>query len=338
MSGAPETLAPDTLRQLVAAALERAGTSPVTAASVARALVAAEIDGQKGHGLSRVASYAAQVQGGKIDGTASATVERTRPGTLLIDAAHGFAYPALDLALEWLPAIARENGVAAAGITRSHHAGALGLAAERLAEEDCVALLFANTPSAMAPWGGRQGLLGTNPIAFAAPRRHGAPIVIDLALSEVARGKILAAAQKREAIPAGWAVDKDGQPTTDAQSALLGTLMPAGGAKGAALALMVEMLAAAVTGSKFAHEASSFLDADGSAPATGQLLIAIDASALGAGNALSDRVAAFAALIEAEPGARLPGARRQALRATARRDGVTVDAQTLALLRCLASA
>jgi (2R)-3-sulfolactate dehydrogenase (NADP+) len=283
-----------------------------------------------------VASYAAQVRSGKIDGRATPVAHRTRPGTVTIDAAHGFAYPALDLAVELVPAVACEAGIAAAGISRSHHAGALGLVAERLAEKGLVALVFANTPSAMAPWGGRRALFGTNPIAFAAPRGDGPPLVVDLALSEVARGKILAAAQKGEAIPAGWAVDKTGQPTTDATAALEGTLTPMGGAKGAALALMVELLAAAVTGSHFASEASSFLDAEGEPPATGQLIVAIDASALGAGQGLAARIAEFGRMIEVEPGARLPGTRRHALRAAARREGVRVDAHTLAALRRLA--
>jgi (2R)-3-sulfolactate dehydrogenase (NADP+) len=338
MSAGPETLAIDVLERLVATALERAGTTAANAASVARALVAAEIDGQKGHGLSRVASYAAQVRNGKIDGRATPAAQRTRPGTVAIDAGHGFAYPALDLAVEKLPEIARESGIAAVGITRSHHAGALGLVAERLAGAGLVALLFANTPSAMAPWGGRRALFGTNPIAFATPRLNSPPVVVDLALSEVARGKILAAAQKGEAIPAGWAVDKNGQPTTDAQAALEGTLTPMGGAKGAALALMVELLAATVTGSHFANEASSFLDAEGPPPATGQLIVAIDASALGAGQGLAARIADFAGLIEAEPGVRLPGSRRHVLRAEARRSGVRVDAQALSSLKRLAGA
>ena len=333
---APATVAVGDLEDLVATALAHAGTSGPNAASVSRALVTAEIDGQKGHGLSRVASYAAQVRAAKIDGRAIPVSVRTRPGTIAIDAAHGFAFPALDLAVRELPAMAREVGIAAAGITRSHHAGALGLVAERLADADLVALLFANTPSAMAPWGGRRGLFGTNPISFSAPRRPGPPIGVDLALSQGAPGQILAAAQKKDAIPLGWAVDKDGRPTTDAQAALEGTLTPAGGAKGAALALMVELLAAAVTGSRLAHEATSFLDAEGAPPATGQLIIALDAAALGAGDGLADRIATFADLIEAEPGARLPGARRHALRDTARRHGVSVDAQTMVTLTRLA--
>lgn len=338
MSGNAETITISELQGLVARALVQAGTSPTNADSVARALVAAEIDGQKGHGLSRVASYAAQVKTGKVDGKTSPSARQTRSGTVVIDAAHGFAYPALDVAAQLLPGLAREAGIAASGIFRSHHAGSLGLVAERLAETGLVALMLANTPSAMAPWGGRRGLFGTNPIAFAAPRADGPPIVIDLALSEVARGKILAAAQKGEAIPAGWAVDKDGQPTTDAKAALQGTLTPTGGAKGAALAMMVELMAAAVTGAQFAYEAASFLDADGAPPATGQLIIAIDAASLGAGTDFAGRAAEIAALIEAEAPARVPGSRRHALRAAAREVGIPVEAGALAAIRSLAEA
>ena len=337
MSAGAETIASDDLERLVAAGLEAPETSAENARCVARALVAAEINGQKGHGLSRVASYAAQARIGKVDGGAVPTAERTRAATVAIDAAHGFAYPALDLAVALLPGIARETGIAAAGIRRSHHAGALGLVAERLAGAGLVALMFANTPSAMAPYGGTRALLGTNPIAFAAPRRDAPPIVIDLALSEVARGKILAAAQKGEPIPAGWAIDKHGQPTTDAKAALEGTLMPSGGAKGAALALMVELLAAAVTGAQYAGEASAFLDDKGPPPATGQLIIAIDATALGAADGLLNRVAAMAEEIESEAGVRLPGASRHASRAEAARNGLRVDVRVLADLRALAA-
>jgi (2R)-3-sulfolactate dehydrogenase (NADP+) len=240
------------LEALIVRALEASNTSAANAASVARALTQAEIDGQKGHGLSRVPSYAAQARAGKIDGHATPASRRTRTATLMIDAANGFAYPPFDMAIDALPAIAAKTGIAAAGFARSHHFGVAGRHVERLAEKGLVALTVSNTPQAMAPWGGKRPVFGTNPIAFAAPRRDAPPLVIDMALSEGARGRILAAAQKGEPIPLGWAVDAQGQPTTDAKAALAGTLIPAGGAKGAALALMVETLAVALTGANFA--------------------------------------------------------------------------------------
>ncbi|HXF54560.1 MAG TPA: Ldh family oxidoreductase [Hyphomicrobiaceae bacterium] len=303
-------------------------TSPANARSVARALVVAEACGLKGHGLSRVTSYAEQARCGKIDGFAVPSMERTAPALAVIDAAHGFAYPALDLAVEAVLEPVEELGVAVAGVRRSHHCGAMGFVVERIAAAGHVGLMFANTPRAMAPWGGRRALFGTNPIAFAAPNEDGPPVVVDLSLSKVARGNILAARQRGEPIPEGWALDEGGRPTTDPQAALAGTLLPVGDAKGTALALMVEVLAAGLTGARFAFEASSYLDADGPPPATGQLLIALSTDRLGTPNAAS-HIALLLRAISEEPGVRLPGRRRQDALDRARAEGVAVPLELL---------
>lgn len=324
------------LEALIARAMEACNASPANARSVARALAQAEIDGQKGHGLSRVPSYGAQSKSGKVDGHAVPEARQARPGSLMIDAKNGFAFPAFDLAITRLPEMAAASGIAAAGFTRSHHFGVAGRHVERLAEAGLVALAFGNTPKAMAPWGGRQPLYGTNPIAFAVPNRGKAPIVVDMALSQVARGKILTAAQKGEAIPAGWAVDEHGASTTDAAAALKGALQPVGGAKGAALALMVEVLAVALTGARFGFEASSFFEAEGPPPGVGQFLIVIDPGAFGGAEVFADRIAALAGMIESDGDARLPGSRRIALREKAAREGVTVDGTLLTEVRALA--
>ncbi len=317
---------------LVARALQRSRTSEANALSVARALVAAEADGLKGHGLSRVASYAAQAKVGKVDGAALPVATRPKPSVLAVDAKHGFAYPALDLALADLPALVYENGVAAAAVRRSHHCGVAGAPVERLAERGLMALMVANTPSAMAPWGGRTAVFGTNPIAFACPLPDRPPIVVDLSLSKVARGNIMAAKQRGEKIPAGWALDAHGSPTTDPAAALAGTMVPLGDAKGTALALMVELLAAGLTGANYAAQASSFLDAEGGPPGTGQLIVAFDPDAFGGGPA---HFAALAAMIEAQEGARLPGQRRLALRRRARENGLEVSTALAAEIEAL---
>jgi (2R)-3-sulfolactate dehydrogenase (NADP+) len=332
------TISPADLEALIAAALVACNTSAANARSVARALAQAEIDGQKGHGVSRVPSYGGQSTSGKVDGHAVPEARQTRPGSLMIDAKNGFAFPAFDLAIERLPRIAVASGIAAAGFTRSHHFGVAGHHVERLAEAGLVALAFGNTPKAIAPWGGRQPLYGTNPIAFAVPQRAKPPVVVDMALSQVARGKILTAAQKGEAIPEGWAVDEHGTPTTDAAAALKGALQPIGGAKGAALALMVEVLAVALTGARFGFEASSFFDADGPPPGVGQFLIVIDPGAFGGADVFADRMAALAGMIESDGDARLPGSRRIALREKAQREGVVVDSKLLAEVRALGGA
>jgi (2R)-3-sulfolactate dehydrogenase (NADP+) len=309
-------------QDLVARTLACCRTGADNAGCVARALVAAEADGLKGHGLSRLPSYAAQAKAGKVDGFAVPQASRPRAGAALIDAGHGFAYPAIALAETILPEMARAGGIACAGITRSHHCGAAGHPVERLAQAGLVAMLFANTPGAIAPWGGAKAVFGTNPIAFACPLPGAAPIVVDLSLSKVARGNILAARQKGERIPEGWALDAAGAPTTDPEAALAGTMLPLGDAKGTALALMVELLAAGLTGANYAAEASSFLDAEGPPPGTGQLIIAFDPDAFADGIAHFGRLVA---MITEQPGARLPGARRLAARAKAQRDGLFVS-------------
>lgn len=307
----------------VAAALMRCKTSAANAAIVARALVAAEADGLKGHGLSRVPSYAAQAKIGKVNGQVQPRIEHVTPALIRVDAGFGFAYPALDMAVAALIEATPMMGIAAAAIRRSHHCGVAGHHVERLAQAGLVGMLFANTPAAMAPWGGRTAVFGTNPIAFACPLPGEAPVVIDMSLSKVARGNILAAKQKDQPIPEGWALDPDGKPTVDAGAALKGTMLPLGDAKGTALALMVELLAAGLTGANYAADASPFLDDKGPPPATGQLLIAIDPVLTG-GEAILKHFLHLAEQIRAQAGARLPGARRIGLRERAQREGVKI--------------
>ncbi|OYY02424.1 MAG: sulfolactate dehydrogenase [Acidocella sp. 35-58-6] len=297
-------------------------TSAANAASVATALVCAQADGLGTHGLLRLATYAAQANCGKVDGLAIPTLTQTAPSALVVDAANGFAYPAIDLAIAALIPVATTQGIAAVSITRSGHCGAMGLAVERIAERGLIAIMFANAPAAMAAWGGQTALLGTNPIASAFPRPGNPPVIIDLSLSKVARGNVVAAAQKGEAIPDDWALDVDGNPTTNAKAALAGTMLPVGGAKGAALALMVEALAAGLTGSHFAFEASSFLDAKGPPPATGQFILALNPALFGPGLSYIERLFS---VVAAEKGTRLPGERRLANRQKAAREGLDVQ-------------
>jgi (2R)-3-sulfolactate dehydrogenase (NADP+) len=319
---------------LVRSVFEANGVSPEAALSVARALVQSEAAGQSGHGLRRVAAYVKQVRTGKVDGRAKAVSTRTRPGVLSIDAAHGFAYPALDLAVTELPAIAREQGIAFSGIHRSHHAGVMALTVERFAEKGLVAMMFANAPAAMAPWGGKRPLFGTNPIAFAAPVSDAEPLVIDLALSKVARGKVMEATQKGVSIPDDWAFDADGNPTTDAVAAMKGTMAPSGGAKGAALAMMVEVFAAALSGAQFSYQASSLFDEKGPPPALGQAIIVIDPDAA-AGSGAAGRMAELAAEMSKEDGVRLPGRRGRGLRARAIEQGLDLEDDVIAAIHAL---
>lgn len=327
------TMTPEAVSDMITGALMRSRTSESNAASVAQALLAAELAGQNGHGLRRVAAYSAQAASGKVDGFAVPTSEQAKPGALTIDACNGFAYPAIDLALDWLPSAAKSQGIAIAGIRRSHHCGVAGAIVEALAERGVAALLVANTPAAMAPWGGKRALFGTDPIAFAAPLSNAAPVVVDISLSKVARGKIMAASQKGDPIPEGWALDADGNPTTDAKAALGGTMVPLGDAKGTALALMVELLCAGLTGANYAWQASSFFDGEGDPPGTGQAIIAIDPDVFGAGG--DERMALMADMVAGTEGARVPGRRRQQIRADYLENGIPVDADLATAIRAI---
>ncbi|MEO7054290.1 MAG: Ldh family oxidoreductase [Rhizomicrobium sp.] len=327
------TLSLDEAEALVTRALIASHISDANARLTARALVGAEADGQLGHGLVRVPSYAEQARVGKIDGFATPEISGSG-ASRRVNAGTGFAYPAIELALETLVPLAREMGIASAGIYASHHCGQAGRHVERLAENGLVAFAYANTPSAMAFHGGTRSRLGTDPLAFAAPITGRAPLVIDMALSVVARSRIVAAKAKGEAIPTGWAVDEDGQPTTDANRALAGTLLPIGGAKGSALALIVEILCGALAGANFGWEASGFMDAKGGPPRLGQFLIALDPQHF-AGPGFASRMTELVAAI-ADDGARLPGDRRLASRARAAREGLVVADDLHAKIQALA--
>jgi (2R)-3-sulfolactate dehydrogenase (NADP+) len=322
----------DEARARAHAALAASGAAPEMARETAKALVAAEAIGQGGHGLSRVPQYAGFLRHGRAVGDAEPRLVAERGGAALLDAGDGLAYPALKLAEAEATARAERFGVASVAIRRSHHAGALGLPVERLARHGLVALAVTNSPAAIAAPGGRRALFGTNPVAAAFPRRDGEPLVADLALSAVARGRIAQAAAKGEAIPAGWALDAEGRATTDPRAAMGGTMLALGGAKGAVLALLVEAWIASLAGSALGFEADSFFEEQGNRPGLGLVLLAFDPGALCGREASLSRMDALCDALLGD-GARLPGARRAALRARAEADGIEVaDALATRLL------
>lgn len=321
---------------LAVKALTNHKTSAENAAMVAEALVAAEADGLKGHGLSRLPSYCGQSASGKVDGFARPEAVQVAAAAIKVDARHGFAYPALRLAIEKLSVLTSHTGIAVAAVTNSHHCGVAGHHVEALARKGLCGLLFANTPQAIAPWGGSRGVFGTNPICFAAPRIGKDPLVIDLSLSKVARGKIMFAQQEGKRIPEGWALDSNGAPTTDPDAALTGTMLPMGGAKGAALVMMVEILAAALTAANFGYEASSFFAAEGSPPSVGQLLITLAPEPL-SGARFDSRMAALIEAVLGQGNTRLPGDRRLVSRQQAKSEGLRLTEQQYDQLMSLCS-
>ena len=248
MTNNTETLSIDAAETLLAKALQGQGAAPDAARSVARALAAAEAEGQSGHGFSRLADYAAQLKTGKVNPDAQPRCTAVFETVLRVDAQNGFAYPALDLAIEKGAEVAGRLGCVSVAITRSHHCGALSVQVEKIARAGLIGIMVANTPGGIAPWGASKPVFGTNPIAFSAPRADGPPLVIDLSLSRVARGKVMHARKTGQSIPEGWALDSKGRPTTDAAAALAGSLLPAAGAKGFGLSLCIDMMTTLLAG------------------------------------------------------------------------------------------
>ena len=325
------------LRDFASHALQRAGASETMAMMTAAALVNAEAQGLSSHGIARVAQYATHLRNGRADGRAVPVIARERGGAVLIDARCGLAFPACALAVSEAVCRAREFGVSFAAVTNSHHFGVAAWHLAPIAQARMVGLAFGNSPAAMPAAGGRRALFGTNPIAAVFPREASPPLTIDLSLSEAARGKVMVAAKEGRPIPLGWALDAHGQPTTDAKTALQGSMLAMGGTKGAMLALVVELLVTALTGAAMGFEASSFFVDEGNRPRIGQAFVAIDPDAL-AGNArYFERVETLVTAMLDDEGVRLPGARRAALAECAAQDGVDIAPALLQQLQVLAA-
>ena len=296
------------------------------AAATAAALVYADARGIASHGVARVPQYAAHLRNGRADGAAHPVVVHSRGGALLIDAPMRARLSGVRARGRRGLARAREFGVALAGVTNSHHFGVAAFHLEAIAAEGLLGLALSNSPAAMPAAGGARPLFGTNPVAAVFPRRDGAPLSIDLSLSEVARGKLMVAAKEGKSIPLGWALDAAGAPTTDPQAGLDGSMLPMGGAKGAMLALVVEITVTVLTGAAFGVEASSFFVDEGNRPRLGQAFLCVDPDALAGRSIYLARIEALIAAMTADPGVRLPGYRRNALAARARSEGVTIPA------------
>ena len=328
-----ETLSLAEIEDLASRTLQAAGTSEAAARSLARGIALAERDGIRSHGLLYLPIYCEHVQCGKVDGAAVPTLEKLKPGALRVNAANGFAQPAIDLGFEALADAARANGCAILTIHNSYNCGVLGQHAERLAELGFLALGFTNAPASIAPPGGKRPAIGTNPIAVGVPDGEGrATLVIDQSASVVAKSEVMVHAREGRELPPGWALDAEGEPTIDPQAALSGSMAPSGGYKGFGVGLLVELMAAALSGANLGTQASPFSGTAGGPPATGQCFIAIEPEGLSGGH-FAGKVATLCASITEQEGARLPGQRRLANRRQSEEKGVRVDAALLAKIR-----
>ena len=328
---------PQELFQLASQALERAGAHAAMARAAACHLVAAEEHGLPTHGMSRVPFYCSMLRNGRADGGARPAAKADFRGVFLVDNADGLPYESCAWAIAEVIARARRNGIAFAGVTNSAHVGVLGIHLQEVVQAGMVGIAFTNSPAAIPPWGGKKALFGTNPVAFAFPRRDSEPIIVDLALTTVVRGKIMLAMQKGEKIPEGWALDREGRPTTDPKEAIeRGSLFPIGGAKGAMLALAFELVCAALTGSAIGPEADSFFSEQGNKPRIGQAFLAIDPGALAGHERYFERVETVVLTMLADEGVRLPGSKRFASVKRAAEQGIEVTDDLLAKIERLA--
>ena len=321
------------IEQLSKRALMAAGTTEANAASVARSTMLAERDGIRSHGLLYVPIYAEHVRCGKVDGSAEALARQPRPGAIVVDARQGFAHPAIDAGWPLFVAAARKNGVAAMTVSESYNCGVLGHHAERIAEEGLLGLCTTHAPASIAPVGGRKSVIGTNPFALGVPGETPGQVAftIDQSASVVAKSEIILRSRNGQALEPGWAIDADGLPTINPTEALAGSMLPSGGYKGFGVGLLVEILASCLSGAVLSQDASPFSGTSGGPPRTGQCFIAFAPDAFASG--FGRQVQSLITSITDQPGTHLPGIRRQANRARAEREGVTVDGKLLDRIR-----
>jgi len=290
-------------------ALLRHGASDWVATEVARAVAEAEATGNRICGLYYVESYCQQLQTGRVSGTAEPVVTRPRPGFVAVDGQMGFAQPAFARGLPEALEAARENGIASLAIGHTHTCTSVGYFTRQIARAGMIGLGMTNASPIVAPPGGKTRVIGTNPMAFSVPDgAGGVAMQFDQSTTTVALGKITMAKAAGAAIPEGWAVDAEGAPTTDPEAALGGSLVSMGGYKGWGLGLMVELLAAGMTGGVTSQNVRPLKAPDGPPHDLGQFYVLIDPQA---GAAFFERMAEVATLVGTDAGARMPGQGKQ---------------------------
>ncbi|WP_420583909.1 Ldh family oxidoreductase [Ruegeria sp.] len=324
-----QTLSLEEIEDLSFRALFAVGTSEANARPLARGTAATEADGVASHGLAYIPIYCEHVLCGKVDGQAMPALATPRPGVVTVDAATGFAHPAIDIGFDALIPAAKAQGVAALAIRNSYNCGVLGYHTHRLAQAGLVGMGFTNAPASIAPSGGSKPVVGTNPFSLAVPGTDGTPaLLIDQSASTIAKSEVMKHAREGKPIPQGWALDPDGNPTTDPEVGLKGSMAPSGGYKGVGVALLTEVMAAALTGATLGAYASPFSGTAGGPPRTGQFFLAIDPNAT-ASDGFASNITSLVEVIRAQENAHLPGDGRSAKRRAAQDNGVAVSTATL---------
>lgn len=318
-------LTPKAARKLIFGALTGSGTAPENARYFSEAILDTELAGMTGHGFFWLQFYCAHARSGKVKGRAKPVVKRLSPVAFRADAKLGFAHPAIEAGFAKLIPAARKYGIAGLAVHNSYNAATLGFHTGFLARQGLVAFGFTNSPALIAPVGGAVPVIGTNPLSFAVPAPHGKiAFLIDQSSSAVAWTAVRRAADEGRPIPLGWAVDRDGHPTTDPHQGLDGSMAPSGGHKGFGQGLIVETMCAALAGGNLGTVMGSFTENDGKPVGCGQFFVALDPGTF-SGGLFDKQIRALSKSIVAQKGARLPNARREASRKRLAKEGLTLE-------------
>jgi (2R)-3-sulfolactate dehydrogenase (NADP+) len=319
------TITPKEAQKLIVRALVGAGTLEENARYFTKGILDTELSGLTGHGFFWVPWYCEHVRTGKVDGRAKPKISKLSGSAFRVDARHGFAHPAIEKGFDVLIPAARKRGIAAMGVYNSYNAATLGFHTGHLARSGLVALGFTNSPPAIAPPGGKVPVIGTNPFSFAVPGpKNTVAFLIDQSSSAVAKTAVMTAAAENRQIPLGWALDKEGEPTTDPHRALEGSMAPFGGYKGFGQGLFVEVMCGALAGGLLGTQMGSFTDGDERPVDCGQFFIAIEPEMM-SGGIFRTQVRRLIKSILAQEGARLPNARREENIKRLRKMGLTLD-------------
>jgi (2R)-3-sulfolactate dehydrogenase (NADP+) len=323
-------------RDLIRSALIGSGLINRHAAYFTEAILDTELSGLEGHGFYWLQYYCQHLRSGKVDGRAQPDVIALSPTTFRVDARHGFAHPAIEAGFAHLIPAAKAQGIAAMGVHNSYNAATLGFHTGTLARAGLFAIGATNAVPTVAPVGGSRPIIGTNPISYAVPAPDGKiAFLVDQSATAVAWTAVKRAAEAGRPIPEGWALDTAGQPTTDANAGLQGSMTPAGGVKGFSIGLLVEVLCAALAGGRLGPEQGSFTENDGKPIDNGQFFIAIDPQAI-SGGTFDATIARLVGSIVDQPGARMPNSRREANKLRLANEGLFIDDDLLARLQAFA--
>ena len=322
------------LEAFISRTLEAVGIPTKDAKQVAAAMAETDAYGGDAHGVFRLPQYVTQIESGGVNARPNIRVVNDRPGSALIDGDNGLGHLVMKRAAELAIEKARQTGIGWVGTRHSNHAGPAGLYARMPMQQDMIGLyVCVGNANLLPPWGGTEVLLSTNPIAIAVPGERHPSIVLDMATTNTALGKIRLKAQRNEPIPEGWMIDRQGKPLTDPKRASEGFLVPAGGAKGYGLALMIGLLAGTLNGAAFGRDVVNYTKDSKTPSNTGQAIVALDIATFADVTAFKQQVDEVWEMMKSSPTlpgfdeVRLPGERSGLLYTERVAHGVPINAE-----------